>query len=99
MPSGPSNEYTLAGIPSEAPTPPERLSTCLRHLELLRLEKGDRAAVLELRKQLSRYLRGIPHVTDLLVRLHGIADPVELREVLLDLLDVLRYPRPCEGEG
>jgi nifR3 family TIM-barrel protein len=76
----------LAGSPPPSTGPAERLKVCLRHLELLREEKGDRRGVLELRKQLSRYLRGVPHSRTLTERLVRVDDAdllqAELEEIL-----------------
>ena len=69
----------LRGEPSEPPTCADRLAMCLRHLGLLREQKGDRTAVLELRKQLTRYLREIPHAQETARRLIPITDAEELR--------------------
>jgi tRNA-dihydrouridine synthase B len=69
----------LAGLPAEPPTAAERLTLCLRHLDLLGEEKGAFRATLDIRKQLTRYLRGVPHVQETVRRLITIRDFDELR--------------------
>ncbi len=80
----------LAGSPPPPGGPAERLVMCLRHLELLRKEKGNRRGVLELRKQVSRYLRGVPQAYAIADRLLRIADGERLRTELEEILARLR---------
>lgn len=79
----------LAGQEGPPSTLPERVTLCLRHLELLRAEKGDLRAVCELRKQLSRYLRGLPHLHDVTRRLITLTDAEAVRAELEELFGQL----------
>ena len=49
----------LAGHGTSCPTPQERLATALRHMDLFVELAGERVAVLEMRKHLCWYTRGI----------------------------------------
>ena len=52
----------LVGEPvPELPPLSERMDTAVRQIELLALQRGERAACLEARHQLAWYLHGVPH--------------------------------------
>jgi len=75
----------LEGEPPRKPSVAQRIDTCLEHLDLLEEEKGEARAVCELRKQLSRYLKGIPHCHRISQTLIRIPRSEELREELRGL--------------
>jgi tRNA-dihydrouridine synthase B len=76
----------LAGLPATPPTAADRLSVCLRHLDMLREAKGDIPAIFEIRKQLSRYAKALPGVQSMVRRIITIADFDELRGALAEIL-------------
>ena len=51
----------FAGIPTPLPTYEERVSTCLEHLRGAVEVKGERTAVLEMRRHYAGYFKGIPN--------------------------------------
>lgn len=51
----------FAGIPTPLPTYEERVSTCLEHLHGAVEVKGERTAVLEMRRHYAGYFKGIPN--------------------------------------
>jgi tRNA-dihydrouridine synthase B len=55
--------YLETGVDPGAPSPEERLEVLREHLWAEIREKGERRAVIEFRKYLSGYLRGLPHAS------------------------------------
>jgi len=80
----------LNGSPAVQRAPHERLSVSLRHLDLLKEEKGELSAVYEMRKQLSPYLRGLPKAKELTNQLMPIKDFHSLRQSLEEIVENLR---------
>jgi nifR3 family TIM-barrel protein len=72
----------LAGREPHLPTPPEKLATALRHLELFVDLAGERVAVQEMRKHLSWYSRGLTGAT----RFRTMVNIIEERETLIQAL-------------
>ncbi len=54
--------YLTNGILIPDPSPEERVEMCMRHLDLLMLDKDERVAVHEMRKHAAWYLKGLPRV-------------------------------------
>lgn len=73
----------LRGEPYQAPTLPERLAVACLHAERIEAEKGPHGLV-ELRKHLPRYLRGMPHSAALRQRLNEAQTVEEIKQLLLD---------------
>ncbi len=69
----------MAGREPEPPTPKERLTVALRHLELFTTLAGERVAVREMRKHLSWYVRGLPGAA----RFRELINRVEEKEALV----------------
>lgn len=66
------------GLPPEpAPTPEEKIDMLLRQFSDLRGEKGDYAAVREIRKVTGWYLKGLPGSAKLRGSINQITDPEE----------------------
>ena len=59
----------FAGIATPLPTYEERVSTCMEHLRGAVEVKGERTAVLEMRRHYSGYFKGIPNFKEKKVRL------------------------------
>jgi nifR3 family TIM-barrel protein len=72
----------LAGRDIRLPTPAEKLSTALRHLELFIEMAGERVAIQEMRKHLSWYSRGLAGAT----RFRTMVNIIEERETLIEAL-------------
>lgn len=72
----------LAGREPHLPTPAEKLSAALRHLELFVDLAGERVAVNEMRKHLSWYSRGLAGAT----RFRTMVNIIEERETLTQAL-------------
>lgn len=70
------------------PAPPERtekIELIINHFDLLLREKGEYAAVREMRKHAGWYLKGIPGSAGLRRRLNTIVNPDELKETIAAL--------------
>lgn len=70
------------------PAPPERtekIELIINHFDLLLQEKGEYAAVREMRKHAGWYLKGIPGSAGLRRRLNTIVNPDELKETIAAL--------------
>lgn len=72
----------LSGRDIHLPTPAEKLSTALRHLELFVDLAGERVAVQEMRKHFSWYSRGLTGAT----RFRTMVNIIEERETLIHVL-------------
>ena len=72
----------LAGREPHLPTPAEKLSTALRHLDLFVELAGERVAIQEMRKHLSWYSRGLAGAT----RFRTMVNIIEQRETLIQAL-------------
>lgn len=59
----------FAGITTPLPTYEERVSTCMEHLHRAVEVKGERTAVLEMRRHYSGYFKGIPNFKEKKMRL------------------------------
>jgi tRNA-dihydrouridine synthase B len=77
------------GGPGPAPTPRERVTMALRHLELAGQDKGERLAVLEMRHHGSWYIKGLPGAAVVRSRFMRTATVAALARVLEDYLEVL----------
>ena len=72
----------LAGREPRLPTPAEKLSTALRHLDLFVELAGERVAIQEMRKHLSWYSRGLAGAT----RFRTMVNIIEQKETLIQAL-------------
>jgi tRNA-dihydrouridine synthase B len=73
-----------------APAPPsvrERTDMLLLHLDMLIAEKGERRAILEMRKHAAWYLKGVKGSPALRGKLNAVATAFELRALLTAFLD------------
>ena len=68
------------------PAPPDRIKTALRHLDLLCRFKGDKAALLEMRRQAGWYLKGFPGAALARRKIYGAATAEELRNVMQEYI-------------
>ena len=77
----------------QAPPPPgleERVALLREHLELSLAHKGERRAVLEMRKMYAAYLRDYPGIRALRVELMALEDPAAVRDRLFRLAEDVR---------
>ena len=71
----------LSGAPYTPPTEAERRALALRHAELALEAEGPRALI-ELRKHLAWYIRGVPGAAGMRVRVNACGSIEELHAVL-----------------
>jgi tRNA-dihydrouridine synthase B len=82
----------LAGREPALPSPDEKLTVALRHLDLFLDLAGERAAVREMRKHLSWYARGIAGAA----RFRNMVNIIEGKETLVQALhDFFRCAESC----
>lgn len=79
-----------AGEPCPAPTPEERYQTAARQLALAVSEKGEHTAVLEARKHLGEYLRGLHGAAAARSRIFRAEDAENLLAVLRETLGIVQ---------
>ena len=77
-----------AGESCPAPTPEERYRTAARQLALAVSEKGEHTAVLEARKHLGEYLRGLHGAAAARSRIFRAEDAETLLAVLRETLGI-----------
>ena len=68
----------LTGAEPQAPTPAERYGAACRHLELFSELEGDRVALMEMRKHLSWYSKGLPGAAQFRAAVNGIENGAQL---------------------
>jgi tRNA-dihydrouridine synthase B len=68
----------LSGAEPVAPTPAERYAAACRHLELFSELEGNRVALMEMRKHLSWYSKGLPGAAQFRSQVNGIEDSAHL---------------------
>ena len=72
----------LAGQEYEEPPYLLRLQTAMTHFELLLQDKGERTGLLEARKHIAWYIKGMPGAPALRDQINRMESPQELRAVL-----------------
>lgn len=65
----------------------EKAAWALMHLEYSLQHKGGKKAILELRRHLSHYFKGLPNFRDTRLRLLTSTDPEEIRELICFIAD------------
>jgi tRNA-dihydrouridine synthase B len=71
----------------EPPTITEKIAMLIRHLDLAVAEKGERVAVMELRKHVGWYLKGEHGATAVRRMINHVSTSAEFRNLLEDLLE------------
>jgi tRNA-dihydrouridine synthase B len=78
--------YLQTGQFLREPSGQERIRTALRHLGLTLKIKGERLAVLEMRKHLAWYIKGLPKAAQIRAELNQTKSIVEMEQLLLGYL-------------
>lgn len=86
-------QYLDTGALPPPPTVADRIHTAIRHTQLQVEEFGERAGILNLRKQLAWYTKGLPESARLRERLFSVETQGEVSWILLD------YLARCETAG
>ncbi len=74
--------YLTTGETLSQPDVCERVEIALRHLDRSIAVKGEKVGILELRRHLSNYFKGLPNFKDTRLKLVTLNDPDELRLVI-----------------
>ncbi|MDR1271692.1 MAG: tRNA dihydrouridine synthase DusB [Clostridiales Family XIII bacterium] len=72
----------LSGDEYVPPAPAEKIDMCIRHAKLVAADKGERSAVLEMRKHVAWYTKGLPGAARLRSEVNGLP---KLADVLGEL--------------
>ncbi len=80
------------GDPGPPPSAAERVRAAIEHLDALVRDKGERGAVLEMRRHGSWYIRGLPRAAGVRSRLMRVSKASEMASILEDYLDHLEHP-------
>lgn len=90
----------LAGEPLP-PLPPfeTRLAVAVRQVELAAQDKGERVAMLEARRHVNCYLKGIPHLKEFKVRVSSLSTLEELYTLAAELREAAGRLRQTGREG
>ncbi len=79
--------YLTTGEEMAQPNVVERVEIALRHLQRSLEVKGDKVGILEMRRHLSNYFKGLPNFKETRLKLVTLNDPEELREVIASISD------------
>ncbi len=79
--------YLKTGEVLPQPNVQERVEIALRHLTRSIEVKGERVGILELRRHLSNYFKGLPNFKETRLKLVTLNDPDELREVIASIAE------------
>lgn len=72
----------LEGVPYSPPDRTERLKTAREHLSLLRQTKGEHTGILEARKHLAWYIKGIPGATAARCAINQATEAEQIERIL-----------------
>lgn len=72
----------LQGREPSCPDYEERVNVCLKHLQMAKEWKGERTAILEMRKHYANYFKGIPHFKERKIKLMSALSIEECAEIL-----------------
>lgn len=72
----------------QPPTLQQKIDTCIEHLRNSVEWKGERTAVLEMRRHYASYFKGIPHFKEKKIKLMGALNFSECEELLLSIIEL-----------
>lgn len=73
----------------ELPSPPElkeRISVCLRHMDMAIAKKGELKAIMEMRRHYAGYFKTVPHFKQVRLKLLTVKSRNEIAEILYQVL-------------
>lgn len=80
----------LDGKVDKPPTVDEKISMCIRHLELLTKIKGEKVGVREMRKHAAWYLKGLKNSNEVKNNLNTINNKEEMKVLLENFLEIYK---------
>lgn len=84
-------EYLEEGKVSYQPSFADRINQAIVHTKMLCEEKGERRGVLEARKHIAWYIKGIPHSNELKTKIFTLSALSEIVDVLEETLKRLEF--------
>lgn len=81
------SEYLKTGIPLPPPTLSERINTMLAHLDLLIKYKGEHIGILEARKHMAWYLKGVHGGAPLRVEINKATTEKEMKDIIFSVAE------------
>ncbi len=94
-----TKEYLQSGSVPPPPTIEERVELLKRHYEFSVKYKGERKGVIEMRKHLSGYLRGLPYIAKFRLELMQYDRLEPIFEKLETLKEVTRFKDALQGDA
>lgn len=83
-------EYLETGRVTYFPSYTERIEQAVSHTKMLCDEKGERRGVVEARKHIAWYIKGIPHSAELKTKVFGVLSLSEIVELLENAIDMIK---------
>lgn len=80
------NKYLEEGIIISAPTPEQKITTIIRHMNMLIDLKGERTAILEMRSHMAWYIKGLRDATYTKQKIFTMTDKDEIISMLQNFL-------------
>ena len=80
-------EYIETGQLTKEPTPQEKITQAINHLDYLIKLKGEKLAVLEMRSHIPWYIKGMFEANSVKRQVHSLTDAKAVKEVLFDYLN------------
>ena len=83
------SEYLETGKITYFPTDTEKIEEAIRHVKLVCEIKGENRGILEARKHIAWYIKGIPHSNELKTKVFTISNERKMLDVLEEALERL----------
>ncbi len=83
-------EYLKTGMPLPPPTLSERIETMLSHLDLLIKYKGEHIGILEARKHMAWYLKGVHGGAPLRVEINKATTEKEMKDIIFSVAEKIK---------
>jgi len=80
-------EYLKTGILKDGPTFAEKINMMLKHMDMLVAYKGERSGVLEMRKHIAWYIKGMYNAACVKEKVFRLCTKNEVEELLQNLLE------------
>ncbi|MCL2015045.1 MAG: tRNA dihydrouridine synthase DusB [Defluviitaleaceae bacterium] len=94
------NPWIFQEISQNAPPPTwqERLKTALQHCRMVMLHKGEHLGMLEMRKHMSWYIKGLPSAAKVRVHINHVTTYSEMEELINNLLQSANLPNLYDSD-
>lgn len=92
-------QFLETGELPPAPTPREKVEVCMLHLERLINLKGEKVAIMEMRKHAAWYLKGMRGNSKIRRQIHQVETREELRSLLYTFVEELEKSENADAEA